>query len=144
MMIDLHGHSMNENAFFYGCNLNNKLISPRLIAAYFQRLEDNFNKRYCSYSMTQDKFSTARITFWRQFNSYSYTLQSSFLGSSKKFNHFSIKDYEELGKNLVKSIYFFILVCQPSIKKILSPQDAMIKNSVISSYNTNDETGKND
>ena len=70
---------------------------------------DYFSYEDCSFSMPKVKESTARITMFQQLKiPFVFTLEASFAGASQGTlagQHFSIRDFENIGKSVLKSIY---------------------------------------
>ena len=106
-MIDLHGHTKKESSFFYGCcakkNQTNH-YKVRLLNYLMGNCDKNFKSEFSSFYVGSSKRSTARVTFFNEFCDFSYTLESTFMSAHENMLHYSIKDYEDIGKNLLKSV----------------------------------------
>ncbi len=116
---DLHGHSLKNNAFIYGCNkaANGGFCSwtkvrllPRILAARTPL----FSYRDCRFRVESAKQRTARVVVWREFAvTNSFTLESSIFGymRGKEIVPYGVEEYHELGQALLKAFleYHYVL-----------------------------------
>ncbi|CAI9721402.1 cytosolic carboxypeptidase 2-like [Octopus vulgaris] len=73
---------------------------------------DKFSFTSCKFRIRKCKESTGRVVMWRQLHiANSFTMEAAFSGSvldrGQKPCHFSIGDYEDMGKSLCMAIYNF-------------------------------------
>ncbi|KAM3609061.1 uncharacterized protein V6R79_009303 [Siganus canaliculatus] len=101
---DLHGHSRKNNIFMYGCN-NRKDASLKLHERIFplmmsKNASDKFSFKSSKFRMQKSKEGTGRIAMWKLGIKNSYTLESSFGGSTlgnRRGTHFSTRDLKSIG-----------------------------------------------
>ncbi|KAM6960522.1 cytosolic carboxypeptidase 2 [Aplochiton taeniatus] len=101
---DFHGHSRKNNVFMYGCD-NRDDAASRLHERVFplmmsKNANDKFSFRSCKFRVQKSKEGTGRITMWRLGIRNSYTLESTFGGSTlgdRKGTHFTTCDLKSLG-----------------------------------------------
>ncbi|KAL4642037.1 cytosolic carboxypeptidase 2-like isoform X1 [Arapaima gigas] len=101
---DFHGHSRKNNVFMYGCD-NKKGIAPHVHSRVFplmmsKNTSDKFSYKSCKFKVHRSKEGTGRIVMWKLGINNSYTMESTFGGStlgSRKGTHFSTKDLKSLG-----------------------------------------------
>ncbi len=135
-MVDIHEHTKKESAFFYGCcdrtNYHNH-AQVKLLNVLFGKADSNFNMLYSSHFVSEGKRSTARVTFFKEFQCYAYTLENSFLGACDGSFHFSAFDYYDMGANLLKSLAYFHASTKKKIKNSnsYSINEIMLNNSIL-------------
>ncbi|XP_029769641.1 cytosolic carboxypeptidase 2 [Terrapene carolina triunguis] len=83
---DFHGHSRKNNVFMYGCN-NKSAPAQRLHERVFplmlsKNAPDKFSFRSCKFKVQKSKEGTGRIVMWRMGIPNSYTMESTFGGST--------------------------------------------------------------
>ncbi|XP_018618744.1 cytosolic carboxypeptidase 2 isoform X2 [Scleropages formosus] len=101
---DFHGHSRKNNVFMYGCDSKNG-AAPRLQSRVFplmmsKNTGNQFSYKSCKFKVHKSKEGTGRIVMWKLGITNSYTMESTFGGStlgSRKGTHFSTKDLKSLG-----------------------------------------------
>ncbi|KAJ3596586.1 hypothetical protein NHX12_002991 [Muraenolepis orangiensis] len=101
---DFHGHSRKNNVFMYGCN-DRDGASPQLRERVFplmmsKNAKDKFSFRSCKFRVQKSKEGTGRIVMWRLGIRNSYTMESTFGGSTlggRSGTHFTTKDLKSLG-----------------------------------------------
>lgn len=101
MYLDLHGHSRNKNAFFYGCDyfmqpeklLANarrltedekisRKIFPRIFPKILSSTSRYFEFRDCAFKVQKSKMGTGRVISWLNMRvEGSYTIELSFCGN---------------------------------------------------------------
>ncbi|KAI4874961.1 hypothetical protein NFI96_032975, partial [Prochilodus magdalenae] len=119
---DFHGHSRKNNVFMYGCN-DHKDASLHLQERIFplmmsKNAKDKFSFRSCKFKMQKSKEGTSRIVMWRLGIRNSYTMESTFGGSSlgdRKGTHFSMGDLKSMGYHFCDTLLDF---CDPDKTKI--------------------------
>ncbi|KAL2094064.1 hypothetical protein ACEWY4_011376 [Coilia grayii] len=99
---DLHGHSRKQNVFTYGCEqATNRQLHERVFPLMLSKnFPDMFSFQNCKFKVQQSKKGTGRVALWKLGILNSFTLETSFCGSSigqRKGTHFSIRDLENLG-----------------------------------------------
>ncbi|XP_072529822.1 cytosolic carboxypeptidase 2 isoform X2 [Salminus brasiliensis] len=118
---DFHGHSRKNNVFMYGCN-DHKDASLHLHDRIFplmmsKNAQDKFSFRSCKFKMQKSKEGTGRIVMWRLGIRNSYTMESTFGGSTlgaRKGTHFSMGDLKSLGYHFCDTLLDF---CDPDQTK---------------------------
>lgn len=82
LFLDLHGHSMKEGIFLYGGKFasgDERNIDVRLLPKLCSLASEDFNYRYCTFSVSQGKMSTARLVAFVEFGiARAYTVEASF------------------------------------------------------------------
>ncbi|ELK16107.1 Cytosolic carboxypeptidase 2 [Pteropus alecto] len=108
---DFHGHSRKNNIFLYGCNNNDhkywlhERVFPLMLS---KNAPDKVQK--C-------KEGTGRVVMWRMGILNSYTMESTFGGSTlgnKKDTHFTTEDLKSLGYHVCDTLLDF---CDPDRTK---------------------------
>ncbi|XP_035379785.1 cytosolic carboxypeptidase 2 isoform X2 [Electrophorus electricus] len=118
---DFHGHSRKNNVFMYGCN-DRKDASLHLQERIFplmmsKNATDKFSFRSCKFRIQKSKEGTGRIVMWRLGIRNSYTMESTFGGSTlgeRKGTHFSIGDLKSMGYHFCDTLLDF---CDPDQTK---------------------------
>ncbi|XP_067090443.1 cytosolic carboxypeptidase 2-like [Osmerus mordax] len=118
---DLHGHSRKQNVFIYGCEdsrLTDRHPHERVFPLMLSKnCPDMFTFQSCKFKVQRSKEGTGRVAFWRLGVLNSFTLETSFCGSSigkKKGTHFSTKDLQMLGAHFCDTILDY---CDPNRTK---------------------------
>ncbi|XP_069037898.1 cytosolic carboxypeptidase 2 isoform X2 [Lepisosteus oculatus] len=101
---DFHGHSRKHNVFMYGCD-NKSSPAQRLLERVFplmmsKNATDMFSYKGCKFRVQKSKEGTGRIVMWRMGITNSYTMESTFGGSTlggRKGTHFTTQDLKSLG-----------------------------------------------
>ena len=76
-MLDLHAHTKKQSSFLYGCctkNNSQNYREVRMLNNIFGMCDANFKKDYSSFFVSEDKKSTARVSFYYSSSIFSYTL----------------------------------------------------------------------
>ncbi|XP_050672778.1 cytosolic carboxypeptidase Nna1-like [Leptidea sinapis] len=114
MFVDLHAHSRKHNIFIYGCesrrNSEKRLQEQVFPLMLHKNAADKFSFENCKFRIQRSKEGTARIVIWMLGVSNSYTMEASFGGSelgSRMSTHFSVQDYENLGKTFCETLLDF-------------------------------------
>ncbi|XP_048463232.1 cytosolic carboxypeptidase 2 [Rhincodon typus] len=118
---DFHGHSRKNNAFMYGCN-NNETASLRFQERIFplmmsKNAADKFSYQSCKFKVQRGKEGTGRIVMWRMGITHSYTMETTFAGSTlgpRRGTHFSTEDLKSLGYHFCDTLLDF---CDPDRSK---------------------------
>ncbi|XP_031226768.1 cytosolic carboxypeptidase 2 isoform X4 [Mastomys coucha] len=117
---DFHGHSRKNNIFLYGCHSNNhkhwlhERVFPLMLS---KNAPDKFSFDSCNFKVQKCKEGTGRVVMWRMGIINSYTMESTFGGStlgSKRDTHFTIEDLKSLGYHVCDTILDF---CDPDQTK---------------------------
>ncbi|XP_036390535.1 cytosolic carboxypeptidase 2, partial [Megalops cyprinoides] len=101
---DFHGHSRKNNVFMYGCD-NRSNAALRFHERVFplmmsKNITDKFSYRSCKFRVQKSKEGTGRIVMWKLGISNSYTMESTFGGSTlgkRKGTLFTTQDLKSLG-----------------------------------------------
>ncbi|XP_049635935.1 cytosolic carboxypeptidase 2 [Suncus etruscus] len=100
---DFHGHSRKNNIFLYGCNSNDRKywlherVFPLMLS---KNAPDKFSFHSCNFKVQKCKEGTGRVVMWRMGILNSYTMETTFGGSTlgnKKDTHFTTEDLKSLG-----------------------------------------------
>ncbi|XP_067292827.1 cytosolic carboxypeptidase 2 isoform X1 [Pseudorasbora parva] len=118
---DFHGHSRKNNVFMYGCNDRkdaSQCLQERIFPLMMSKnAKDKFSFRSCKFKMHKSKEGTGRIVMWRLGIRNSYTMESTFGGSSlgdRKGTHFSTQDLKSMGHCFCDTLLDF---CDPDPAK---------------------------
>ncbi|KAL4714463.1 hypothetical protein ACJJTC_017758 [Scirpophaga incertulas] len=114
MYIDLHAHSRKHNVFIYGCesrrNTDKRLQEQVFPLMLHKNAADKFSFENCKFRIQRSKEGTGRVVVWMLGVANSYTMEASFGGSelgSRMSTHFSVQDYESLGKTFCETLLDF-------------------------------------
>ncbi|XP_060227403.1 cytosolic carboxypeptidase 2 isoform X3 [Meriones unguiculatus] len=119
---DFHGHSRKNNIFLYGCNSNSRKhwlherVFPLMLS---KNAPDKFSFDSCNFKVQKCKEGTGRVVMWRMGITNSYTIESTFGGStlgSKRDTHFTIEDLKSLGYHVCDTLLDF---CDPDQTKYM-------------------------
>ncbi|XP_074854693.1 cytosolic carboxypeptidase 2 [Carettochelys insculpta] len=120
---DFHGHSRKNNVFMYGCNSKSapgrhllERVFPLMLS---KNAPDKFSFRSCKFKVQKSKEGTGRVVMWRMGIPYSYTMESTFSGSTlgrRSDSHFSSEDLKSLGYHVCDTLLDF---CDPDRSKFL-------------------------
>ncbi|XP_057693932.1 cytosolic carboxypeptidase 2 [Corythoichthys intestinalis] len=119
---DFHGHNRKNNVFMYGCN-NRDEDAPKLLERVFpfmlsKNVKNMFAFRSCKFQVQKSKEGTGRVAMWRLGIKNSYTMETSFGGSTlgdKKGTHLSMQDLKSLGFYFCDTLLDF---CDPDPTKV--------------------------
>ncbi|KMQ95365.1 cytosolic carboxypeptidase 2-like protein [Lasius niger] len=112
---DLHAHSRKHNIFAYGCESKRAGCNGRLSEQVFplmlhKNAADKFSFENCKFHVEKGKEGTGRVVVWSMGVQNSYTMEASMGGSkigSRCGTHFSIQDYEQIGKAFCETLLDF-------------------------------------
>ncbi|XP_053497449.1 cytosolic carboxypeptidase 2 isoform X4 [Ictalurus furcatus] len=118
---DFHGHSRKNNVFMYGCT-DRKDTSLHLQERVFplmmsKNAKDKFSFKSCKFKVQKGKEGTGRIVMWRLGIRNSYTMESTFGGSTlggRRGTHFSVGDLKSMGYHFCDTLLDF---CDPDQTK---------------------------
>ncbi|KAM4619213.1 cytosolic carboxypeptidase 2 [Polymixia lowei] len=118
---DFHGHSRKNNVFMYGCN-DRRAASLQLHERVFplmmsKNANDKFSFRSCKFRVQKSKEGTGRIVMWRMGIRNSYTMESTFGGSTlgnRRGTHFTTRDLKSLGYHFCDTLLDY---CDPDPSK---------------------------
>lgn len=112
LYVDLHGHSRKRNVFMYGChtphcNHHHLLKEHTFPFLLSQQAPQMFDFGSCKFCISRCKESTGRVVIWKMGVENSFTMESSFQGSTlvDDKQHFSIENLLSLGKKLAQSMH---------------------------------------
>ncbi|KAM6157898.1 cytosolic carboxypeptidase 2 [Rhynchocyon petersi] len=117
---DFHGHSRKNNIFLYGCNNNDRKywlherVFPLMLS---KNAPDKFSFHSCNFKVQKCKEGTGRVVMWRMGILNSYTMESTFGGSTlgkKRDTHFTVEDLKSLGYHVCDTLLDF---CDPDQSK---------------------------
>ncbi|KAK6641374.1 hypothetical protein RUM44_013083 [Polyplax serrata] len=135
MYCDLHAHSRKHNVFIYGCE-NKRSVDKRLQEQVFplmlhKNAADKFSFENCKFRIQKSKEGTGRVVVWMMGVANSYTMETSFGGStigSRVNTHFNIQDFENMGRAFCETLLDF---CDEE------PNKVEISNTLFKSSNVN-------
>ncbi|XP_072615059.1 cytosolic carboxypeptidase 2 isoform X12 [Vulpes vulpes] len=119
---DFHGHSRKNNIFLYGCKNNDRKywlherVFPLMLS---KNVPDKFSFQSCNFKVQKCKEGTGRVVMWRMGILNSYTMESTFGGSTlgnKRDTHFTIEDLKSLGYHVCDTLLDF---CDPDRTKFM-------------------------
>nr|XP_033808321.1 cytosolic carboxypeptidase 3 isoform X2 [Geotrypetes seraphini] len=126
---DLHGHSRKQNVFMYGCSSRDGGCSRGGQTSYLEgkifplmlskNNPDKFSFPGCKFKVQKGKEGTGRVVMWKMGINNSYTMESSFCGStlgSREGTHFNTKDLESLGHDFCDTLLDY---CDPDQSKYI-------------------------
>ena len=110
--LDLHGHSVKKNIFFYGPDYSiahSFYSKSREFAKILGNITPMFRYYSCMFHISSEKSTTARATFNRAINiPFTYTLESSNGAFYDSLQHleklFVAKNWIEMGEALVRGL----------------------------------------
>ncbi len=76
----------------------------------FSKIWNQFNFKDCTYGIETYKISSARAVLWEIIDTINiYTIETSFYGYEKhnRIEHFHPKDLNNLGKEIIRTLYLF-------------------------------------
>nr|CAD7602957.1 unnamed protein product [Timema genevievae] len=111
MYCDLHAHSRKHNTFIYGCE-NKRYLERRLQEQVFplmlhKNAADKFSFEDCKFRIQRSKEGTGRVVVWMMGVANSYTMETSFGGSTlggRSDTHFCTQDYEMMGRYFCETL----------------------------------------
>lgn len=119
---DFHGHSRKNNIFLYGCNSHDRKywlherVFPFMLS---KNVPDKFSFHSCNFKVQKCKEGTGRVVMWRMGILNSYTMESTFGGSTlgnKRDTHFTTEDLKSLGYHVCDTLLDF---CDPDRTKFM-------------------------
>ncbi|XP_053305224.1 cytosolic carboxypeptidase 2, partial [Spea bombifrons] len=118
---DFHGHSRKSNVFMYGCNNKNhpetrlqERVFPLMLS---KNAPDKFFFKGCKFKVQKSKEGTGRIVMWRKGIRNSYTMESTFGGSTlgdRNGTHFTTADLKSMGRHFCDALLEY---CNPDSTK---------------------------
>ncbi|CAN0428735.1 unnamed protein product [Lampetra fluviatilis] len=126
MFCDLHGHSRRSNVFVYGCEGaagsghgprggQSGRVFPLMMS---KNSPDKFSYESCRFKVQKSKEGTSRVSMWRMGIANSFTLETTFAGSTlgeRKGTHFSVEDLKSVGYQLCDTLLDY---CDPDQAKV--------------------------
>lgn len=141
MYLDLHGHSRNKNAFFYGCDyylqpekaiVNSGIIDrsaskifPRIFPKLVSTISNSENGGYfsfkdCSFKIQKSKLGTGRVVSWGSLGiEGSYTVELSFCGNGNNAEARILKKAFSNDRNVSVSDRVFLSDSRSSSPRVL-------------------------
>nr|XP_035961021.1 cytosolic carboxypeptidase 2 isoform X2 [Halichoerus grypus] len=119
---DFHGHSRKNNIFLYGCGSSDRKhwlherVFPLMLS---KNAPDKFSFHSCNFKVQKCKEGTGRVVMWRMGILNSYTMESTFGGSTlgnKRDTHFTTEDLKSLGYHVCDTLLDF---CDPDRTKFM-------------------------
>ncbi|XP_036883902.1 cytosolic carboxypeptidase 2 isoform X2 [Sturnira hondurensis] len=119
---DFHGHSRKNNIFLYGCNNSDRKywlherVFPLMLS---KNAPEKFSFHSCNFKVQKCKEGTGRVVMWRMGILNSYTLESTFGGSTlgdKRDTHFTTEDLKSLGHLVCDTL---LDLCDPDRAKFM-------------------------
>ncbi|XP_066439396.1 cytosolic carboxypeptidase 2 isoform X2 [Eleutherodactylus coqui] len=118
---DFHGHSRKNNVFMYGCNNRGRpesKLQERVFPLMLSKnAPDKFFFKACKFKVQKSKEGTGRIVMWRHGVRNSYTMESTFCGSTlgdRKGTHFTTGDLKSMGHHFCDTLLDY---CDPDNSK---------------------------
>ncbi|KAJ8248917.1 hypothetical protein GJAV_G00229170 [Gymnothorax javanicus] len=122
MFCDFHGHSRKNNVFMYGCENRSSAhcrsyerVFPLMLS---KNASNKFSYRNCKFKVQKSKEGTGRVVMWKLGIANSYTMESTFAGSTlgdRKRTHFTTQDLKSLGYCFCDTLLDF---CDPDPTKV--------------------------
>ncbi|XP_024137084.1 cytosolic carboxypeptidase 2 [Oryzias melastigma] len=117
---DFHGHNRKNNAFMYGCSGRQDQLQERVFPLMMSKnAGSKFSFQSCKFRVQRSKEGTGRIFMWRLGIQNSYTMETSFGGSTlgdRKGTHFTTRDLKSLGFYFCDTLLDF---CDPDSAKVV-------------------------
>ncbi|CAF1138870.1 unnamed protein product [Adineta ricciae] len=108
---DFHGHSRRNNVFIYGCENKREpkeRFKERIFPSIFSKNDPcKFSYSSCRFKVQKQKEGTGRIVMWSMGIKNSFTLESTFCGSTlneQAGHQFNTIDLESIGYHFLDSI----------------------------------------
>lgn len=107
MVLDLHGHSIKKNIFFYGCNYLEAPHLTKIFPFFLSKQSQIVSYQECRFGVQQSKEKTFRVTMFKKLKIPNvFALEASFCGGN--FGKYEGVQYStdvlfEFGKELCKS-----------------------------------------
>ncbi|XP_061465437.1 cytosolic carboxypeptidase 2 isoform X3 [Rhineura floridana] len=134
---DFHGHSRKNNIFMYGCNnkyAREQLLHERIFPLMLSKnIPDKFSFNSCKFQVQKCKEGTGRVVMWRMGILNSYTMESTFSGStlgSKNNSHFTSEDLKSLGYHVCDTLLDFCDPDRSKFQQCLSELKELLKQKI--------------
>uniref|UniRef100_A0A8C6Q8X7 Cytosolic carboxypeptidase 2 n=1 Tax=Nannospalax galili TaxID=1026970 RepID=A0A8C6Q8X7_NANGA len=143
---DFHGHSRKNNIFLYGCNSNSRKhwlherVFPLMLS---KNAPDKFSFNSCNFKVQKCKEGTGRVVMWRMGILNSYTMESTFGGStlgSKRDTHFTIEDLKSLGYHVCDTLLDFCDPDQTKFAQCLQELKELLQQEIHKKFNNLGQT----
>ncbi|XP_006865167.1 PREDICTED: cytosolic carboxypeptidase 2 [Chrysochloris asiatica] len=138
---DFHGHSRKNNIFLYGCNNNDRKywlherVFPLMLS---KNAPDKFSFHSCNFKVQKCKEGTGRVVMWRMGILNSYTMESTFGGStlgSKRDTHFTLEDLKSLGYHVCDTLLDFCDPDQTKFTQCLAELKELLQQEIHKKFN---------
>uniref|UniRef100_G3TZ89 Cytosolic carboxypeptidase 2 n=1 Tax=Loxodonta africana TaxID=9785 RepID=G3TZ89_LOXAF len=138
---DFHGHSRKNNIFVYGCNNNHRKywlherVFPLMLS---KNAPDKFSFHSCNFKVQKCREGTGRVVMWRMGILNSYTMESTFGGStlgSKRDTHFTIEDLKCLGYHVCDTLLDFCDPDQTKFTQCLAELKELLQQEIHKKFN---------
>ncbi|KAM6160872.1 cytosolic carboxypeptidase 2 [Erethizon dorsatum] len=133
---DFHGHSRKNNVFLYGCGSNDhrhwlhERVFPLMLS---KNAPDKFSFQSCNFKVQKSREGTGRVVMWRMGIRNSYTLESTFGGStlgSKRDTHLTTEDLKALGYHICDTLLDFCDPDQTKFTQCLAELTALVHQEI--------------
>ena len=146
--LDLHGHSCEPDAFFYGCDdrdpeTGDRTFREQLLPVLAARETPLIDYKKCKFSVKKSKLSTARVAVCKEFKIPDcLTLEASCAGRwvEGKLVHHGTSDLEQIGEALGKSFEALCVLRSSSSAMAEMLQEIRKDLSETGNLNTDDES----
>ncbi|XP_053256468.1 cytosolic carboxypeptidase 2 isoform X7 [Podarcis raffonei] len=134
---DFHGHSRKNNIFMYGCNnkyAQERLFHERIFPLMLSKnIPDKFSFNSCKFQVQKCKEGTGRVVMWRMGIVNSYTMESTFSGTTLGNNnnsHFTYEDLKSLGYHVCDTLLDFCDPDRSKFQQCLSELKELLKQKI--------------
>ncbi|XP_033015524.1 cytosolic carboxypeptidase 2 isoform X5 [Lacerta agilis] len=135
---DFHGHSRKNNIFMYGCNnkyAQERLFHERIFPLMLSKnIPDKFSFNSCKFQVQKCKEGTGRVVMWRMGIVNSYTMESTFSGTTLSNNnnnsHFTYEDLKSLGYHVCDTLLDFCDPDRSKFQQCLSELKELLKQKI--------------
>ena len=124
MFIDMHGHSKKKGSFMYGPYFplhSNNYVNIRLLPKILASKSPIFRYYSCRFKSERALRQSARLVMSQNIGiNYTYTMENSLYGyidAERNSHAFSSKDFKDLAKKLIESIFSFFKYIKKQEKK---------------------------
>ena len=141
LYVDLHGHSRKQNVFMYGCeklSVSSQRLKSRIFPFMLSKNSPSaFSYKSSKFKVQKSKEGCGRICMWNMGISNSYTMESTFCGSTlgqKRGFHFSTKDLELLGYHLLDTLLDYSDPNPIKYAKVLSELELDLRREIMKKW----------
>ena len=141
LYVDLHGHSRKQNVFMYGCeklSVSGQRLKSRVFPYMLAKNSQSaFSYKSSKFRVQKSKEGCGRICMWNMGINNSYTMESTFCGSTlgqKKGFHFNTRDLELLGFQLLDTLLDFSDPNPIKYAKVLTELELELKREIMKKW----------